>query len=115
MARNRRFQHGSLFKRGTRNKVWVVRWWEDQLGPDGKLQRIRRSEILGKVAGYSDTPSGGADLFRIGSAVSIAVITSFSQAARYRHFVQRNWLPEQCCPRLSTQPRNTTSMWLMFI
>src|SRR5450759_1715868 len=50
MARNRRFQHGSLFKRGTRTKVWVARWWEDVSGREGKLERVRRSEILGTVA-----------------------------------------------------------------
>lgn len=50
MTRNRRFQHGSIFKRGTRKKVWVARWWEDVIGPGGSVQRIRRSEILGSVA-----------------------------------------------------------------
>jgi integrase len=50
MARNRRFQHGSLFKRGTRTKVWVARWWEDVIGTEGKLERVRRSEVLGPVA-----------------------------------------------------------------
>jgi integrase len=50
MARNRRFQHGSLFKRGTRTKVWIARWWEDVIGAAGKLERVRRSEVLGPVA-----------------------------------------------------------------
>src|ERR1035438_3060158 len=45
MARNRRFQHGSLFKRGTRTKVWVARWWEDVSGREGKLERVRRSSF----------------------------------------------------------------------
>ncbi len=50
MTQNRRFQYGSLFKRGTRTKMWVARWWEDLVGPDGKSERIRRSEVLGTVA-----------------------------------------------------------------
>ncbi|MGZ4839243.1 MAG: hypothetical protein ACXVZR_11905 [Terriglobales bacterium] len=50
MARNRRFQYGSLFKRGTRKKVWVARWWEELIAADGSLGRTRRSEILGAVA-----------------------------------------------------------------
>jgi integrase len=50
MARNRRFQQGSLFKRGSRTKVWVARWWEEVLGTEGKPERTRRSEILGAVA-----------------------------------------------------------------
>jgi hypothetical protein len=47
MTRNRRFQHGSLFKRGKRSKMWVARWWEDVVGPDGNLERVRRSETIG--------------------------------------------------------------------
>lgn len=45
----RRFQSGSLFKRGRRHKVWVGRWWEDTLKPDGTIGRIRRAEVLGSV------------------------------------------------------------------
>ena len=50
MARRRRFQCGSLFQRGKRNKVWVARWWEETIDEQGKSVRVRRSEILGKVA-----------------------------------------------------------------
>jgi len=50
MTRKRCFQEGSLFKRGTRKKVWVARWWEDVIGPDKVVERIRRSEVLGTVA-----------------------------------------------------------------
>jgi len=50
MSRRRCHQEGSLFKRGTRKKVWVGRWWGDVIGPDNKIRRIRRSEILGTVA-----------------------------------------------------------------
>ena len=46
----RRFQSGSLFKRGKRKKVWVGRWWEPTLKPYGTLGHIRRSEVLGPVA-----------------------------------------------------------------
>ena len=50
MTRKRCFQNGSLFKRGTRTKVWVARWWEAVIGPDNVPGRIRRSEVLGTVA-----------------------------------------------------------------
>jgi integrase len=50
MTRKRCFQKGSLFKRGTRKKVWVARWWEPVIGPDNVPGRIRRSEVLGAVA-----------------------------------------------------------------
>src|SRR5690242_21625531 len=38
----RRYQRGSLFKRGKREKVWVARWWEDVINADGTMGR--RSE-----------------------------------------------------------------------
>ena len=49
MAR-RRYQEGCLFMRGsTGRKVWVARWREDVLLPDGTAGRILRSHVLGKV------------------------------------------------------------------
>jgi integrase len=50
MTRRRCFQEGSLFKRGKRKKVWVGRWWEPVIVPDGQPGQVRRSEILGTVA-----------------------------------------------------------------
>src|SRR3989454_3083977 len=46
----RRFQRGSIYKRGKRKKVWVARFSEDVIGASGALDQIRRSEILGTVA-----------------------------------------------------------------
>src|SRR5438552_3809327 len=46
----RRYQRGSIYKRGKRNKVWEARYSEDVIGPNGALRRIRRSEVLGTVA-----------------------------------------------------------------
>ena len=45
-----RYQNGNLTLRGRRSKVWVARWREDVLGSDGRLQRIRRSIVLGALA-----------------------------------------------------------------
>ena len=50
MSRRRCHQEGSLFKRGTRKKVWVARWWEEAIGSENKIERIRRSEVLGTIA-----------------------------------------------------------------
>jgi len=50
MTRNRRFQRGSIYKRGKRKNMWVARWWEDVTTQDGTVARLRRSEILGSVA-----------------------------------------------------------------
>jgi integrase len=46
----RRFQRGSIHKRGKRKKVWVARYCEDVIGPDGAMASIRRAEVLGTVA-----------------------------------------------------------------
>jgi integrase len=49
MAR-RRYQDGCLFMRGRAGrKVWVARWREDVLRPDGTAGRTMRSQVLGPV------------------------------------------------------------------
>jgi integrase len=51
MAR-RRYQKGSLFLRGKREKVWVGRWLEDEIHPDNSVHRRHRSEVLGTTKDY---------------------------------------------------------------
>lgn len=46
MAR-RRYQKGSIRKRGTRNPIWELQWWEDYIDAEGKIARRRESRILG--------------------------------------------------------------------
>jgi hypothetical protein len=46
----RRYQSGCLFKRGKRRKVWIARWREDVLRPDGSLGRIQRSVVIGLLS-----------------------------------------------------------------
>ena len=50
LARKKHFQRGSLFKRGKRNKVWVARYREPEIGANGETVFVRSSEILGTVA-----------------------------------------------------------------
>lgn len=50
MAR-RRFQRGTLFLRGKRDKVWVGRWREDVV-EDGQVKRVLKSEVLGGLDLY---------------------------------------------------------------
>ena len=52
MAR-RRFQTGSIRKRGKRHPIWEIQWWADYLTTDGKVERERESMILGNVADVS--------------------------------------------------------------
>src|SRR5215510_2478406 len=52
MAR-RRFQRGSIRKRGKRDPIWELQWWEDYLKPDGTIGRRRESTVLGSVSEMS--------------------------------------------------------------
>jgi integrase len=45
-----RYQDGYLFIRGKKRKMWVARWRENVLKPDGAVQRVLRSEVLGPVS-----------------------------------------------------------------
>lgn len=50
MAR-RRYQDGCLFIRGrVGRRVWVARWREDVIRPDGGIARMMRSQVLGSVS-----------------------------------------------------------------
>src|SRR5713226_8379021 len=46
----RKYQRGSLIVRGTRRKVYVLRYYESVLLPDRSLGRARRSKILVAVS-----------------------------------------------------------------
>jgi integrase len=48
----RRFQRGSLFKRGKREKVWVARWWEDIINANGTMGKMRRSIVIGAIVDF---------------------------------------------------------------
>jgi integrase len=93
MTRKQRFQRGSIFKRGKRNKVWIARFHEDVIGPDGSASRIRRSEILGTVA---EIPTRGkaeqllADLLRPLNSSEYRP----SSSRTFKDFVENGWLPE---------------------
>jgi len=52
MAR-RRYQKGNVRKRGKRNPVWELQWWEDYLKDDGTIGRRRESCTLGTVSEMS--------------------------------------------------------------
>jgi len=92
MTRRRCFQRGSLEKRGKREKVWVGRWWEDAIGPDGERARIRRCEVLGTVA---ELPTKRAAQMRLderlrpvnsGSSMPLSIWT-------LKKFIEDRWKP----------------------
>ena len=93
MTRNRRFQHGSLLKRGKRSKVWVARWWDEVGQPDGTIERVRRAETLGPV---SEIPTR-SDAARLLSERLRAVNCGSSRQQRnwtLRSYIEDRWLPE---------------------
>ena len=51
MAR-KRYQRGQLLLKGKERKVWVARWREDIIRPDGSICRRRRSQVLGTAKEY---------------------------------------------------------------
>ena len=48
-----RYQDGCLFIRGKKRKMWVARWRENVIQPDGVVQRVLRSEVLGPVSEFA--------------------------------------------------------------
>jgi hypothetical protein len=49
MAR-RRYQNGSIRKRGKRDPVWELQWWTDYIAENGVIRRKREPMILGSVS-----------------------------------------------------------------
>ena len=45
----RRYQRGMVVSRGTKRRVWVGKFREDRLRPDGTLHRVQRKVVLGTV------------------------------------------------------------------
>jgi integrase len=93
MTRKRCFQEGSLFKRGKRKKVWVGRWWEPVIGPDGQPGQVRRSEILGTVAELPtnrDARQALSDRLRKVNSGDYRP----QAALTFRRFVEDRWKPE---------------------
>jgi integrase len=48
-----RYQDGCLFIRGKKRKMWVARWRENVIQPDGVVQRVLRSAVLGPVSEFA--------------------------------------------------------------
>ncbi len=91
MAR-RRYQQGCLFVRGKKRKVWVLRYREDVMLPDGQVARVNRSEVLGPVA---DIPTR-----RIAQRLVESRLRAINQGIyrpkttlTFREFVETQWQP----------------------
>lgn len=92
LARKRKFQYGSLFQRGKRNKVWVARWWEESLSAEGAPIRVRRSATLGTVAQLSSRRQAERLLARRMQTINGDYYGSKS-ARKFSDFVRADWGP----------------------
>lgn len=91
MAR-RRFQLGSLFRRGKKPKVWVARWWEQIINPDGSIGRKRRAEVLGTVAELTSRSKAMEALAKRLNPINSGM--HHPQSTRtFSSFVREDWLP----------------------
>jgi integrase len=91
MAR-RRFQLGSLFQRGKHPKVWVARWWEEIINPDGSIGRRRRAEVLGTVTELSSRSHAMELLTKRLNPINSGMHRPQSTRTFFS-FVREDWLP----------------------
>jgi integrase len=86
-----RYQEGCLWTRGKRRKMWVVRWRENVLQPDGSVRRIQRAETLGPV---SKITRRQAQAFLQNKAATINLCQRRPQAfISLEEFVRVEWRP----------------------
>jgi integrase len=104
MAR-RRYQKGSIRKRGKRNPVWELQWWTDFLRADGSIGRNRESTILGTVLEMTRRQALKAadELLR---PLNLGKVTPLSTMT-FLEFVERYFIPNA----LPTLKRSTQSRY----
>src|SRR5581483_7708312 len=89
----RRFQRGSIYKKGKRKKVWVARYFEDVIAPDGTLTRIRRSERLGTI---TEIPTRRQAEQVLQDRLRLFNSSDYrpSSSCTLREYAENRWLPE---------------------
>jgi integrase len=103
MAR-RRYQKGSIRKRGTHDPVWELQWWQDYIRENGKIGRKRESTILGYVSGMTLRQARKAAEEHL-RPLNLGKVTPFSTIT-LREFADRHFLPNAFPTlKLSTQNR----------
>ena len=113
MAR-RRFQRGSVFVRGKRSPVWVARWRESVIGPNGDEIRVQRKEVLGSKKDFPTKRLAERELeARLSSVNSLTYRGLRSASFEEFTIVWQNSALTQLKP--STQPpiRSQITKWLL--
>jgi|HubBroStandDraft_6_1064221.scaffolds.fasta_scaffold02488_8 integrase len=84
-----RYQEGCLWTRGKRRKMWVLRWRENVLQPDGSVRRVQRAETLGPV---SEITRQQARVFLQDKAATLNLSQRRPQATKpLEEFVRVEW------------------------
>jgi integrase len=90
MAR-RRYQKGSIRKRGKRNPAWELQWWEDYITDDGSIGRRRKSVTLGLVSELTQRQARKLAENRL-RALNQGIVTPQS-TMKFSDFVDRHLIP----------------------
>jgi len=90
MAR-RRYQKGSIRKRGTRNPVWELQWWVDFLNTDGTIGRKRESLILGNASEMTKRQAHKAADEHL-RPLNLGKLTPLS-TLKFQEFVETHFVP----------------------
>ncbi len=97
-----RYQAGSLLVRGKRKKMYVARFYEDVIGSEGTLRRVRRSVILGPVSEIGSERAARNKLDELLQPVNKGQKPKLMLT--FGEFVQEHWQPKILCLfKLSTQ------------
>lgn len=98
----RRYQKGSIRQRGTRNPVWELQFWADEIRPDGSLGRKRDSVILGFVADMNKRQAMKVADEHL-RPMNLGKTTPFSTVL-FRDFIEKQFVPN-AFPILKTSTR----------
>lgn len=101
---SRRYQKGSIRKRGMRNPLWELQYWADYLKADGTIDRTRETTILGSVSDLTKRQAQKlANEFLL--PVNRGKVTPLSTLT-FREFLERFFVPNALPTlKVSTQKR----------
>jgi integrase len=91
--RRSRYQSGSIFVRGKRNRMYIARFYENVIGPDGRLRRIRRCIVLGLVIEIGSRRAALARLAEILKPINLGVQKP-KVMITFGEFVREQWKPK---------------------
>jgi len=98
----RRYQKGSIRKRGTRNPVWELQFWADEIRPDKRLGRKRESIILKFVSEMNKRQAMKVADEHL-RPLNLGKLTPFATIL-FQAFIEKHFIPN-AFPTLKTSTR----------